>query len=56
MGLNYVWMNMMYGTLAGGFYTGARLINNLAQFPFHVAIIMLVVGRVVRFWQSRASG
>ncbi|MDR2356195.1 MAG: folate family ECF transporter S component [Clostridiales Family XIII bacterium] len=56
MGLNYVWMNMMYGTLAGGFYTGARLINNLVQFPFHVAIIMLVVGRVVRFRQSRASG
>ncbi|MDR1573891.1 MAG: folate family ECF transporter S component, partial [Clostridiales Family XIII bacterium] len=35
MGLNYIWMNMMYGTVAGGYYTGARLINNLVQLPFH---------------------
>jgi uncharacterized membrane protein len=56
MGLNYVWMNMMYGTLAGGYYTGARLINNLAQFPFHVAITVFLAKRIVHFRRSRVSG
>jgi ECF transporter S component (folate family) len=56
MGLNYIWMNMMYGTFAGGFYTGARLINNLVQFPFHVVIITFVGKRIIGFRQSRATG
>jgi hypothetical protein len=44
---DHVWLNMMYGQLAGGFYTGARLINNLAQFPFHVAVTWFVGKRAV---------
>ncbi|MDR2296259.1 MAG: folate family ECF transporter S component [Clostridiales Family XIII bacterium] len=55
MGLNYVWMRMMYGTLAGGYYTGARLINNLVQLPFHAVLITLVGKRAVKLRQSRAG-
>jgi ECF transporter S component (folate family) len=55
MGLNYVWMNMMYGTLAGGYYTGARLINNLVQLPFHALIILFVGKQLIRFRKSGAA-
>ena len=46
-GLNFVWLSIMYGQLAGGFFTGARRINNLAQFPFHVAITWFAGKRAV---------
>jgi ECF transporter S component (folate family) len=55
MGLNYIWMNLMYGTLAGGFYTGARLVNNLVQLPFHAIIITLVGKQLVRFRRGSAA-
>jgi ECF transporter S component (folate family) len=53
MGLNYIWMRMMYGMIAGGYYTGARLVNNLVQLPFHALIITLVGKRLTRFWENR---
>jgi ECF transporter S component (folate family) len=46
-GLNFIWMNMMYGQIAGGYYTGARLINNLVQFPFHALLIRLIGKRTM---------
>jgi ECF transporter S component (folate family) len=54
MGLNYIWMRMMYGTIAGGYYTGARLVNNLVQLPFHALLISFVGKRLVRLWMDRA--
>jgi ECF transporter S component (folate family) len=55
MGLNYIWMRMMYGTVAGGYYTGARLVNNLVQLPFHALIITFVGNRLARFWRGRKA-
>jgi ECF transporter S component (folate family) len=52
MGLNFVWLNMMYGQSAGTFFTGARLVNNLIQFPLHV-ILILLVGRQIYKLRSR---
>jgi ECF transporter S component (folate family) len=48
MGLNFLWMWLMYGGTAGAFYTGARLINNLVQFPFHVALTWFVLRQLRR--------
>jgi hypothetical protein len=47
LGLNFVWLSLMYGQSAGTFFTGARLVNNLVQFPFHVALTWFVGKRVV---------
>jgi ECF transporter S component (folate family) len=47
-GLNYLWMNIMYGSTAGSFFTGARLINNLVQLPFHTLLITFVAKPVLR--------
>lgn len=41
-GLNYVWMSIMVGTTAGGYFTGVRLINNIVQLPFHALLITSV--------------
>lgn len=45
LGLNAIWMNMMYGQSAGQFYTGTRLIRNLIQFPLDV-ILITYIGRL----------
>ncbi len=45
-GLNYIWNLMMMGQAASAYYTSLRLINNIAQLPVHVALIMFV-GRFV---------
>lgn len=42
LGLNAIWMQMMYGQTAGQFYTGTRLIRNLIQFPIDVLLIMYI--------------
>ncbi len=41
-GLNFIWNSMMYGTIASKYFTSVRLINNLVQFPFHVAITLFL--------------
>lgn len=48
LGLNFIWLSLMYGETGGGFYTGARLINNLVQFPFHVFIIWAILKQLKR--------
>ena len=45
-GLNFLWLSMLYGSTAAGFFTGARIINNLVQFPFHIALIYFVLRQV----------
>ncbi len=41
LGLNMVWLVIMYGKTAGEIYTGARLLSNIIQFPFKTALILL---------------
>ncbi len=47
-GLNYIWTSMMYGTAASGYFTGARLINNIVQYPFHVILITFLGKKLVK--------
>lgn len=41
-GLNFVWNVIMYGSAASVYFTSARLINNLVQFPVHTALIVFL--------------
>ncbi|MEG0771506.1 MAG: folate family ECF transporter S component [Clostridia bacterium] len=43
MGLNYLWVSIMAGTASATFFTGARLLNNLIQLPFHIALVYFIV-------------
>jgi ECF transporter S component (folate family) len=51
-GLNFAWNSIMYGAVASKYFTGARLINNIIQFPITVALI-IIMGKVVLMAQSR---
>lgn len=42
LGLNAIWLNMLYGQSAGQIYTSTRLIRNLLQFPLDVLLITYV--------------
>lgn len=39
-GLNFLWNVIMYGSVASKYFTAARVINNVAQLPIYVALIM----------------
>ena len=42
LGLNAIWLIMMYGQTAGEFYTQTRLVRNLIQFPLDVFLITYI--------------
>lgn len=46
-GLNSIWQIIFYGTEAGKFFTGFRVIRNLIQFPLDVYLIT-TMGRYMR--------
>ena len=48
LGLNMVWLILMYGMDAGSVYTGVRFITNLAQAPIHIIILFLLLPRVMK--------
>jgi ECF transporter S component (folate family) len=39
LGLNFVWSSMLFGSTAGTYFVQARFLNNLVQYPFHIALI-----------------
>jgi len=41
LGLNMLWLNLMYGNTAGEIYTFFRIALRLAQFPIDVALLYL---------------
>ncbi|MDR3310209.1 MAG: folate family ECF transporter S component [Oscillospiraceae bacterium] len=49
-GLNAIWMSY-FGVAVAAFFTGIRLINNIVQFPFHVALILVVGSQVLRLFR-----
>jgi ECF transporter S component (folate family) len=49
-GMNSVWMIPLGGMAASAFFTGARVINNLVQFPFHVALIFFAGSGFEKLW------
>lgn len=43
LGMNAIWFNMLMGMQAGEFYAFTRVIKNFIQYPFDVAILVLLL-------------
>lgn len=57
-GLNYLWSYLLYGAVAGKYYSWARIGNNLLQMPFSVILILAmgtVVLRLQKNYQNQAE-
>jgi ECF transporter S component (folate family) len=48
LGLNMVWLILMYGMDAGTVFTTARLVTNLVQAPIHIVLLWLLLPRLYR--------
>jgi ECF transporter S component (folate family) len=48
LGLNMVWLILMYGMDAGSVFTTARFVNNLVQAPIHIVILWLLLPRLMK--------
>ena len=48
LGLNSIWLILMYGMSAGEVFAIARVINNAVQSPLHIAILYFLLTRVLR--------
>jgi ECF transporter S component (folate family) len=46
LGMNSLWLILMYGQSAGETFTLARVVNNLVQSPAHVLILFFLLTRV----------
>jgi ECF transporter S component (folate family) len=46
LGMNSMWLILMYGESAGAVFTFARVVSNLAQSPAHVLILWFLLKRV----------
>jgi ECF transporter S component (folate family) len=51
LGLNSLWLMLLYGSSAGSVFTLVRFGSNLAQFPLHVALTYFVL-RAIRRMRS----
>ena len=48
LGLNYLWLILVYGQSAGEVYAMARVLNNLIQSPLHIFILYMLLTRIGR--------
>jgi len=48
LGLNSLWLIIMYGMSAGQVYAGMRVIVNIVQSPIHIFILYILLTRVRR--------
>ena len=46
LGLNFIWLTLMYGMNAGEFFTKLRFVNNLLQAPLHIFILYMLLTRI----------
>lgn len=49
LGLNSIWLVLMYGMSAGEVFALARVVNNAAQSPIHILILYVLLARLRRF-------
>ncbi|MDR1272311.1 MAG: folate family ECF transporter S component [Clostridiales Family XIII bacterium] len=47
LGLNSLWLIVMYGMEAGSVFTFARFVSNIVQSPVHIMILWLVLAKVM---------
>ena len=48
LGLNSLWLILMYGMSAGEVFVVARLVTNLVQSPLHIVILFFLLTRILR--------
>ena len=48
LGLNSLWLVLMYGWSAGEVFAVARVVNNAVQSPLHIAILYFLLTRIRR--------
>jgi len=48
LGLNSIWLILMYGMSAGEVFVLARVVNNAIQSPIHIAILFFLLNRLSR--------
>ncbi|MCL2110768.1 MAG: folate family ECF transporter S component [Clostridiales bacterium] len=48
LGLNLIWLVLMFGRSAGEVFTWARVFNNAVQSPLHILILYLLLTRLRR--------
>jgi ECF transporter S component (folate family) len=48
LGMNSVWLILMYGMEAGKVFTLARVVSNIVQSPVHIAILFFLLTRIAR--------
>jgi ECF transporter S component (folate family) len=46
LGMNSLWLILMYGMEAGAVFTAARFLTNLIQAPLHIVILWLLLPRL----------
>ena len=54
LGLNMLWLNIMYGTAAGDMYSFFRVGLKLAQFPVDIALLFLCTRLSLRYYGQEA--
>jgi ECF transporter S component (folate family) len=55
LGMNSLWLIVMYGMNAGEVFAVARVANNLIQSPAHIAILFFLLTRVSKLWNKHRS-
>ena len=48
LGMNSIWLILMYGWSAGEVFAVMRVVNNAVQSPLHIAILYLLLTRLIR--------
>jgi ECF transporter S component (folate family) len=48
LGMNSLWLILMYGMEAGKVFTFARIVSNIVQSPLHIAILFFLLTRVAK--------
>ena len=51
LGLNMVWLMLMYGSSAGSVYTSIRFVINLVQAPVHIFLLWFLLPRLYKLAQ-----
>jgi drug/metabolite transporter (DMT)-like permease len=55
LGMNSLWLMLMYGQGAGEVFAFARVVNNLVQSPAHILILWFLLTRAAKL-ESRLLG
>jgi ECF transporter S component (folate family) len=52
LGINSLWLILMYGMDAGTVFTAVRLVGNILQSPVHIALTFFILRKVGEIWDK----